>query len=166
MFVDFHSLKGLEHFLWFHSYHPFHVQDHTSSSVATKLVSFVSSLALVNSFCCVKNWLRHKLLWWFPFFFQYTHDVVELHSLRRCPFIKQTKHKPFALDFLLCKLGYSLHLSLQCCFPHYTHMLLFVSPAVEGPVNWLLLSYPYRWYLQKSLVSSCSFQCHSCFYSV
>ena len=87
------------------------------SSVATKLVFSVSSDEFNNSFCCVENWLGHKLLWWFAFFLQYLHALVELHSFRRCPFLKEMKQKPFALDFLFCKSGYSLPLSLLCCFP-------------------------------------------------
>ena len=50
------------------------------SSVATKLVSSVSSDEFNNSFCCVENWLAHKLLWWFPFFLQYVHALVELQE--------------------------------------------------------------------------------------
>ena len=129
----------------------------TRSSVATKLVSFVSSDVFNNSFCCIENSLGHKLLWWFPFFLQYTHALVELHYFSRCLFLKKMKQKSFALDFLLRKLGYSLHSSLQCCFPQHTHILLFVSPTVNDPVDWLLLSDPYRWYLAKSPVSPCLF---------
>ena len=68
------------------------------------------------------------------------------------------KQKPFTLDFLLSELGYSLHSSLKCRFPQYTHILLFFSPTANDRVDWLLLSDPYRWYLSKSYVSPCFYE--------
>ena len=123
---------------------------------------------------CIRQFLllRRKLTWTQTFelisFFLAIYDtraLVKLHSLRRCPFLKQMKQKALALDFLLCKSGYLLHSLIQCCFPQYTYIFLFVSPSVNDPVDWLLSSDLYRWWLLKSLVQfSQSIRCRSNFY--